>query len=114
MIDFVPASVKLAIGIGICILIGLGGSWVYNKIYDRGYEAASIKFKAEEAKMIKANQAAIASAEKDLREDIAKLSIDKEKLENESARLDVEADQDRAAHSCGIKRSGVRRLNAIR
>ena len=112
--DFIPTSVKVAIALGCAIIIGLAASWAYNKIYDRGYAAASLKYEADEAKMVKANQAAIASAEKGLREDLATLAVDNQKLEDERAKLDVQADQDAGARTGGIKRSGVQRLNAER
>jgi hypothetical protein len=114
MLDFFPAGVKLAFAVGALILIGLGANWVYNHIYDRGYAAASTKYEAEEAAMARANQVAITNAEKGLREDIAALSAENQKLEDERVQLDVQADQDPAAHSGGIKRSGVQRLNAER
>ncbi len=112
--DFIPASVKVAFALGSAILIGLAASWTYNTIYDRGYAAASSKYEAEKKAMVKANQAAIASAEKGLREDLASLSAEKEKLNDENARLDVESAKDPDAHNGGIKRSGVQRVNAIR
>ncbi|NTH50469.1 hypothetical protein G6L09_05705 [Agrobacterium rhizogenes] len=114
MWNLIPTSVKVAIAIGVAIVISLAASWTYYKIYDRGYSAASSKYEAAEAKMVQANQAAIASAEKGLREDLATIAADKEKLDNENAINDSKANEDPDAHSGGIKRSGVQRLNAVR
>jgi hypothetical protein len=103
----------IAFAVGALLLIG-AGVVVYDKIYDRGYSASSAKHEADEAAMVKANNVAIASAEKGLREDIAALVVEKENLEDENARLDAEADKDPDAHTGGIKRGSVQRVNAIR
>jgi len=91
-----------------------GGVFVYNRIYDRGYQAAKIEDEALMQRMKEANERAITAAEKALREDLANLKLEKDKLENEVKRLDDQADQDPHADTGGIKRSSVQRLNAIR
>lgn len=91
-----------------------GAIFTYNAIYERGWDARGVVAEQEKEAMRKANDRAIAAAEKGLREDIAGLILEKKRLESENARLDAEADQDRAAGDGGIKRSSVQRLNAVR
>ncbi|QIG75637.1 hypothetical protein EVC20_066 [Rhizobium phage RHph_Y2_17_1] len=91
-----------------------GGIYAYHVIYDRGWDARDVIAEREKEDMRKANAFAVASAEKGLREDVAALIIEKERLENEVARLDAEADADPDAGDVGVKRNGVQRLNAIR
>lgn len=88
--------------------------WAYNIIYDRGYQAASTHYEQVMNEQKSANDRAIASAEKTMREDVEAIKLDKEKLENENARLNKEALEDPDARSCGIKRGGVQRINAVR
>jgi hypothetical protein len=90
------------------------GYWIYDTIYDRGWDAHVVISEKEKAAQLAANNQAIAIAEKGLREDIALLLVDKEKLENDVARLDAEAAADPDAHSGGIKRDSVRRINTVR
>jgi hypothetical protein len=90
------------------------GIYAYNTIYDRGYSAAAVVYEKQAEDQLKANNFAIASAEKGLREDVAALILDKEKLEDEVARLNSEAGADPSAHAGGIKRSSVQRVNSIR
>jgi hypothetical protein len=99
---------------GLAVAAAVGGIYAYSVIYDRGWDARGVIAEQEKEDMRKANAAAVASAEKGLREDVAALVVKIQELENESDRLDAEADQDAGSSDVGIKRSGVQRLNAVR
>lgn len=104
--------------IGVYVVAGVAivaaGFWIYDTIYDRGYQAASVIYEQKQAAQKAANDKAIATAEKDMREDMQVLALQKEKLENEIDRLNAEAAADPDAANGGIKRGGVQRINSIR
>jgi hypothetical protein len=114
MLNFFPPGVKLAFAVGALILIGLALNWTYDRIYDHGYQAAAVVYEQKAIDQKAANDRAITAADKGLREDMAALALDKEKLENDVARLNAEAAKDPDAASGGVKRSSVQRLNAVR
>lgn len=109
---------KLKIQIAACAVAALaivGISYmIYDAIYDRGYQAAVLVKDAEAQSKLDANNKAIANAEKGLREDLALIILEKEKLEDEVARLNREAAQDPGAHDGALGLGSVQRLNAVR
>ena len=110
----IPFQLKIAlVAVAALVLVGLGIK-VCTSIYQRGWNDHVVVSEREKAAMKAANDQAIAIAEKELREDIAALVLEKEKLEHEVADLDRQADEDPAAHDGGIGPDSVRRLNAIR
>lgn len=90
------------------------GVWTYNKIYDRGYSDAVVIAEKEKTALKAANDQAIFAAEKKLRDSVTTLTMEKEKLEDDIARLNHEAAEDPDAGAGGIKRSSVQRLNSVR
>ncbi|QIG69098.1 hypothetical protein EVB78_065 [Rhizobium phage RHph_N1_15] len=98
----------------LAVIVVAAGIYVYQLVYDRGWNARDVQARQEMEDMRKANAFAVASAEKGLREDVAALVLKIQELENASVQLDVQADQDSGSSDVGIKRSGVQRLNAIR
>ncbi|WP_276122581.1 hypothetical protein [Pararhizobium qamdonense] len=107
------SPIRIALAAAALLAIAGAAYWIYDAIYDRGWDAHVIVSEKEKQAMRKANDQAIASAEKELREDLAVLLLEREKLENDLVRLASEAAQDPDANSGGIKRNGVRRINAI-
>lgn len=114
MNSLIPPQFMIVVYVIVAVAVAGAGFWAYGSIYDRGYSAASAAYEKKAADLKEANDKAIASAEKVLREDIAGLKLQKENLENEVKRLDAEASADPDAASCSLKRSSVQRLNAIR
>jgi hypothetical protein len=100
------------------VAIVTGGTWIYytidSRAYDRGYQAAVVVKEKEALAQKAANDKAIAASEKGLREDVAAIILEKEKLEDDLARLDAESAEDPDADTGGIKRNGVQRINAVR
>ncbi|OWZ90488.1 hypothetical protein B9J07_28290 [Sinorhizobium sp. LM21] len=101
----VTAAVVAAVGVSI---------YAYNAVYERGYEAMRAVHEKALADQAAANNVVIAAAEKGLREDVALIILEKEKLEDEVARLSREAAQDPGAAECGIGSGSVQRLNSVR
>ncbi|QNH71720.1 hypothetical protein V1VFAS_090 [Rhizobium phage V1VFA-S] len=99
---------------GLAVLVVTAGAYAYNAIYDRGWDANEAVWVKKQADQVEANDRAIANATKELREDIAALVLQNGKLENDVARLNEEALKDPDAHSGGIKRSSVQRINSVR
>ncbi|QNG62658.1 hypothetical protein B1VFA_113 [Rhizobium phage B1VFA] len=99
---------------GLAVLVVAAGTYAYHVIYDRGWDANEAAWVKKQADQVEANDRAIANATKELREDIAALVVENGKLENDVARLNAEALQDPDAHSGGIKRSSVQRINSVR
>ncbi|NKL08309.1 hypothetical protein GFL39_25915 [Rhizobium leguminosarum bv. viciae] len=98
----------------LAVLVVTAGAYAYNVVYDRGWDANEAVWLKKQADQVEANDRAIANATKELREDIAALVVENGKLENDVARLNEEALQDPDAHSGGIKRSSVQRINSVR
>ncbi|WP_326894418.1 hypothetical protein U8P73_36675 (plasmid) [Rhizobium beringeri] len=96
------------------MLVVTASAYAYNVVYDRGWDANEAVWVKKQADQVEANDRAIANATKELREDIAALVVENGKLENDVARLNEEALQDPDAHSGGIKRSSVQRINSVR
>lgn len=109
---------KLQIQIAACVVTALAitgvGYLIYDAIYDRGYQAAVLVKDAEAKAKEDANNKAIANAEKGLREDLALIILEKEKLEDEVARLNREAAQDPGADDGALGLGSVQRLNSVR
>lgn len=113
--ELVPLKTLRAIAYALgALAVMSAGYFVYDAIYDRGYQAAVIVKDAEAKANEEANNKAIAASEKTLREDMAVLILEKEKLEDDLARLNAEAAADPDAATGGLKRSGVQRINAVR
>lgn len=109
-----PPPIQIAAYLVAALAIVSVGYAIYDAIYDRGYEAAIVIKDAEAAAKQAANERAIEHAAKTMREDLALIILEKEKLEDEVARLNREAAQDPDALSCGISAGSVQRLNAVR
>lgn len=90
------------------------GVWAYTSIYDRGYQAASVVYELKAASQKAANDRAIEKANAVLNTQVSNLIIEKERLEDEVSRLNIEASQDPDGSSGGLKRGSVQRLNAFR
>ncbi len=90
------------------------GLWAYNSIYDRGYQAASTVYERKALDQKAANDLAIQQAEDKLRGSIRMLIQEKEKLEDDYARLSSEAAQDPDAANGGIGVGSVQRINSVR
>jgi len=99
---------------GLAVLAVVAGTYVYNVVFERGWNANDALWVKKQADQVQANDRAIANATKEMREDIAALVLENRKLEDDVARLNQEALQDPYAHSGGIKRSGVQRINSVR
>lgn len=100
---------------GAAALAAVTGTYlVYDAIYDRGYRAAAAVYEQKILDQKAANDWAIEMADVLLRSQVSKLTIEKERLKDEVLRLNAEASQDPDGASGGLKRSSVRRLNAIR
>ena len=110
----IPPQIKIAAYAVAALAIVSVGYVVYDAIYDRGYEAAVVFKDAEAAAKQAANDKAIKHAEKTMREDLALIILEKEKLEDEVARLNREAAQDPGAADGGIGTGSVQRLNSVR
>lgn len=104
----------IALYVVIALAMTSVGVWTYNKIYDRGYSAAEVVAEKKKAALKAANELAISVAEQKLRESVTTLIMEKEKLEDDIARLNHEAAEDPDAGAGGIKRSSVQRLNSVR
>lgn len=114
MLNLIPSPIREYLAIGAIAVASFGAYLVYDAIYARGWDAHVILSEKEKVEMRKANEKAIANAEKTLREDIAILASEKEALENAAAELDREAVEDPDADTGGISADSVRRLNAIK
>ncbi|SOC90139.1 hypothetical protein SAMN05216358_0163 [Rhizobium sp. AN5] len=110
----IPSQFQIAAYLVAALAVAGVGFWIYDTIYDRGYEAAVIVKDKEAADREAANNKVIAAAEKGLREDLATIILEKEKLEDEVARLNREAAQDPGAADGGIGLGSVQRLNSVR
>ena len=106
------ARILLVVAAGLALFAA--GLFIYNGIYERGYQAARDFYVAKELRTKEANDAAIALSESKLMEDIAKLKVEKEVLENENVRLDAEAAQDPYAGDGALGADSVQRLNTVR
>lgn len=110
-----PLKTVRAIIVALIVLAtGYAGYLVYDAVYDRGYAAGVAIMEKEMDAIRAANDRAVVNAEKGLREDVALLILEKEKLEDDVARLNREAAQDPDALSCGLGLGSVQRLNSIR
>ncbi|MBX5130841.1 hypothetical protein HJB53_30585 [Rhizobium lentis] len=114
MIKAFLAPYLAPIAAALAVAVVAAGIYVYQLVYDRGWNARDVEARQEMEDMRKANAFAVASAEKGLREDVAALVLKVQELENESDRLDTEADADAGGSDVGIKHRGVQRLNAVR
>jgi len=114
MLSLIPEPLRIYALLAMIVLTVIAGGVVYSHIYQRGYDAAVIAHQVELKKMQDANDRALAAAEKVLREDLADLKLQKDKLQNEVAKLDADAAADPDAGSCGIGPRSVQRLNAVR
>lgn len=112
--SLVPAQFRLVAYVVAALAIAGAAYWTYDTIWDRGWAAHVVVAEKEKEAMRLANEQAIAAAEKGLREDVAALLQEKEKLVHDLTVLSQEAAQDPDAHTGGVKRNGVRRINAIR
>lgn len=78
------------------------------------YSVAENKYLKEMAAIQAANDKAIASAEKVLREDVAIATLENQRLQDELEKLIQAADADPDADACGMSVDGVRRHNALK
>ncbi|MGV1754814.1 hypothetical protein [Agrobacterium sp. CG674] len=99
---------------GLAAAAVVGGIWVYNSIYDRGYTAASAHYEQVALDQKAANDLAIEKARELLSGSIRNLILEKEKLEDDVARLNAEAAADPDAAAGGVSAGSVQRLNTVR
>jgi hypothetical protein len=111
---FGSLQIKIAACVVAAVAITGVGYLIYDAIYDRGYQAAVLVKDAEAKAKEDANNKVIANAEKGLREDLALIILEKEKLEDEVARLNREAAQDPGAVDGALGLGSVQRLNSVR
>ena len=110
----IPPQFQIAAYVIAALAITGAGYMVYDAIYDRGYDAASKVFEQKALDQKAANELAIKKAEDVLRGEIANLLKEKERLEDDVARLNQEAAQDPGASDDALGLGSVQRLNSVR
>lgn len=116
--NLVPVQAKIGIWIAVVSAVLIAGTIVYNGIYSRGYDAATLVAEQEKAKQKRVNEEAISASSKVLRQQLDDLAFSNTQVENHVSELDAQADkeaaEDPAADADGLSADSVRRLNAVR
>lgn len=110
----IPTEIRLAAYLVAALAVTGVGFVVYDAVYDRGYDAASAVYQKEALDREAANNLAINQAQEALRGSIETLILEKEKLEDDIARLNREAAQDPGADDGALGLGSVQRLNSVR
>jgi hypothetical protein len=110
----IPSEIRLTVYLVATLAITGAGFVAYDAIYSRGYDAASVVYQKEALDREAANNLGIKQAEASLRGSIETLILEKEKLEDEIARLNREAAQDPGADDGALGLGSVQRLNSVR
>ena len=95
------------------VILGLALYALYDAVYERGYEAAKTVAEAQMKIVQQRNDEAIAETRKVMTNSVNYYVTEKEKLNDELARLKEEAAADPDRDKCGLGANSVRRLNAI-
>lgn len=113
MLKLIPPQIQAGLAIVVAVIVITAGTIVYNRVYDRGYQAAVVVAQAEKAKIKAANEKAIADARRTLERQIADLIFANKQVEKDVQELDAQADADPAGARPALSADSMRRIDAI-